>query len=288
MASDRTHELRFYISEKEYEQIASNAKQVRMQVNPFVRRAACNYCIFERDRTELDQHLRAISTLIKALNTFICSVEEINMYQPRDMPLIVSMLDEIIECARMLLRAVVYRRTKLDRQIERETTRMIEQIDWQEIPRPNKNAERRNRSIRIKVNPDEHQQIAHIASLHRLPVGVYIRYVSLNPKIETVYFSDLVEQNRLILAYVKQLLIISKQTQQSDYYRPQDVLSIIRYFLTLVRKERELLKANIYRCPKLEPVDVKFKEAVTLLDSQSWSKEYSINLDGYESDYLYL
>lgn len=108
----REKEIRMMVSTEEYENISARAKEVNMQVAPYIRTVAQNPTILYWDYSPIEQHTRAIGEIRNSINRLIFTIEATNNYLPREIETIVNLMTDIFESENNLLKTMRETRAK--------------------------------------------------------------------------------------------------------------------------------------------------------------------------------
>ena len=268
--SDRQKELRLRVSNEELAQIQENAKTVRMQINPFVRRIGTEYAMIIEDRSDFDKHRDTIGSIDCFLSYLERSFDVANVYRPKTMSDVYEIRKEVFYLFHRLYSIMIHHRTKAYRAAQKDIQHQIDGIIADNIPKPNKHADKRPHSIRIKVSPREFEKIQRLAAIHHLPIGVYLRYASLHPHfVHITYPMFGAYTHRVEMNMMKILGIANKIYLNGDYewYEP---LFVLRALINVAKNERHLIFEVAHRRPKVAPLSGKHNDIIRRYTSD-WS-----------------
>ena len=260
--SDRQKELRLRVSNEELAQIQENAKTVRMQINPFVRRIGTEYAMIIEDRSDFDKHRDTIGSIDCFLSYLERSFDVANVYRPKTMSDVYEIRKEVFYLFHRLYPIMIHHRTKAYRAAQKDIQHQIDGIISDHIPKPNKHADKRPHSIRIKVSPREFEKIQRLAAIHHLPIGVYLRYASLHPHfVHITYPMFGAYTHRVEMNMMKILEIANKIYLNGDYewYEP---LFVLRALINVAKNERHLIFEVAHRRPKVAPLSGKHNDII--------------------------
>lgn len=99
----RRKEIRFHVTETEYEMILQQAKKLGMQQNAYICYTAKNPTIIYCDYTPILQHTQEIGEIRNCINRFIFTIEATNNYLPREIETILNLMQEILKTENKLL-----------------------------------------------------------------------------------------------------------------------------------------------------------------------------------------
>ena len=102
----REHEIRIKLSNDEHEMIRRRAKEVQMQVAPYLRLVAKNPVIKPVDFSAVMAHTKALSEIRASINQLIFTIEATNNYLPREIESIVNMMNAVFRTENELLKTV--------------------------------------------------------------------------------------------------------------------------------------------------------------------------------------
>lgn len=108
----REREIRIRVTEKEYQNIKTNAEKTKMQVAPYIRMVAQNPTIIQYDYSIIENHTKEISRVRNEINKLIFTIEATNNYLPKQIDSIVEYMEEIFEIQNKLLRELRNERIK--------------------------------------------------------------------------------------------------------------------------------------------------------------------------------
>lgn len=92
------------VSDEEYEIILQHAKNLKMQINPYVRRVAIESIIIDPDYAIISQHTREIANVRTSINQLIWTIEASNNYLPKEIATIVELMQKIFDVENKVLR----------------------------------------------------------------------------------------------------------------------------------------------------------------------------------------
>jgi len=100
----RTKEIRMMVSEEEYDRILKNAKELEMQVAPYIRAVAQSPTIVRYDYRVISEHTKAIGEIRTCINRLIFTIEATNNYSPKEINTIVDLMQEVFKSENHLLK----------------------------------------------------------------------------------------------------------------------------------------------------------------------------------------
>ena len=275
--SDRQKELRLRVSSEELEQIQENAKTLQMQVNPFVRYIGREYAVIIEDRFDFDRHRDTIGTIDRFLNYLERSFVVANVYRPKEMCDVYEIRKEVFYLFHRLYAIMIHHRTKAYRAAQEDIQHQIENIIADHIPKPDKRADKRPHSIRIKVSPHEFEKIQRLAAIHHLPIGVYLRYASLHPHFVHITYPMFEAYTRGVeMNMIKILEIANKICRNGDYewYEP---LLVLRALINVAKNERRLILEVAHRRPRIVTLGEKYKDIIMRYTSDFSTYQWALH-----------
>ena len=275
--SDRQKELRFRVSNEELAQIQENAKSIRMQPNAFVRCIGAEYAIIIEDRSCFYQYRDTIGTIDRVLNHLERSFAIANVYRPKETSDVYTVRKEVFHLLRHLYNTILHHRTKAYRAAQKEAQKRIAQISAENTPKPDKLAVKRPHSIRIKVNPHELEKIQSLATLHDLPIGVYLRYISLHPHFLHVDYPQFAQYTRAAEIHMVRMLEVADHLRQNSDYEWYEMLFVLQAIISIARNERRLIFEIAHRRPKLTPLNEKYKDIITRFESAMSTYQWALH-----------
>jgi len=267
--SDRQKELRFRVSEAELSQIQENAQTLGMQVHPFVRRVSTEYAVIVEDRALFYAHRDSVSATNRFLDYLEYTIEAGGASRPKMMRDVYQLRDEVYDLLHRLYDCVLHHRTKMYRAAQKEAQELIAHIDPSTVPQPNKLADKRPHSIRIKVNPQEEEKIRHFAALHHLPVGVYLRHIALHPHFVHIDYNRFVWYTSVAEHNLFRILEIANIIYTRGYYTWYEAFFVLRAVIHIAANERKLILKVADRRPKLATLSEKYPDVTARFQSMS-------------------
>ena len=267
--SDRQKELRFRVSEAELFQIQENAKTLGMQIHPFVRYVGTEYATIVEDRTCFYEHTDRVASINRFLHFLEYTIEASYIPRPKLLSDVYQIRDEVYYLLNHLYDRVRHHRTKLYRAAQKEVQKQIEQITASDIPKPNKLADKRPHSIRIKVSPQEEEKIQHFAALHHLPIGVYLRHIALHPHFvhvdytQYIWYTSVTEQNLM------RIFEVADKIYKRGYYNWYEIFFVLKAVILIAANERQLILEMADRRPKLAALNEKYEDVLSRFKSLS-------------------
>ncbi len=104
--SRREKEIRIMVTAEEYQDISENAKQLNMQIAPYLRYVGQNPTIVQYDYSVIANHTKEIGNVRSDINRLIFTIEASNNYLPKEIESIVSMMKKIFETENNLLQTL--------------------------------------------------------------------------------------------------------------------------------------------------------------------------------------
>lgn len=95
---NKNKQIKLMVSEKEFEQIKSNAAACGKNTSAFLREVALNLCVINTDTTCITEHTSEISSYRNAINQLVFTIKKTGKYTPAD-------LEYIIEKTNLLLKS---------------------------------------------------------------------------------------------------------------------------------------------------------------------------------------
>lgn len=282
--SDRQKELRFRVSNEELAQIQENAKSLGMQINPFVRHIGTEYIIIVEDRTCFYKHRDTIGSIDRFLSYLERSFTIANVYRPKEMSDVYTIRKEVFHLLRHLYDAILHHRTKAYRAAQKEAQKRIAQISAENASKPNKLATKRPHSIRIKVNPHELEKIQSLATLHSLPIGVYLRYISLHPHFLHVDYPQFAQYTRAAEIHMVRILEVADHLRQNGDYEWYEMLLVLRAIISIARNERRLIFEVAYKHPTLVSLREKYNDIITRFESAMSTYQWALQHGGLHDE----
>ena len=283
--STKQKELRFRVSDQELAQIKENAKQLRMQINPFVRRIGTECIIIIEDRSLFYQHRDRICDIKHFLHFIERGFVTINVYRPKEMDDVYTIKDELIYLLNWLHKRMIQHHTKIYRKALKEVHRQISKIDSGTIPRPDKHADKRPNSIRIKVSDKKYEQIKDLADRHKLPVGVYLRYMALHPQFLHIDYPVFEKYTREAEKHMMKIYEIVGEMCFNNLRTPYAVTRIEKAVIDIVKNEHKLINEMALRRPHIAPLKEKYKQIMSFFEID-WILYEDARLNGelYDTD----
>lgn len=263
--SDRQKELRFRVSEAELSQIQENAKTLGMQVHPFVRRVGTEYAVIVEDRALFYAHRDSVSATNRFLDYLEYAIEACAVRRPNMLRDVYQLRDEVYDLLHRLYDCILHHRTKLYRTAQKEAQELIAHIDPSAVPQPNKLADKRPHSIRIKVSPQGEEKIRHFAALHRLPVGVYLRHVALQPHFVQVDYQSFVPYTAVAEKELFRILEIANRIYKRGYDTWYETFFVFKAVGHIAANERKLILEVADRRPKPAMLSEKYPDVTARL-----------------------
>lgn len=109
----RSKEIRFSVTEAEYETILMYAKMLGMQPNIYIRHAAKNPVIHRYNYDAISKHTQELSDIRKTLNRLVYTIEATNNFVPREIGTVVNMMNYVMETENELLKTTREQREEL-------------------------------------------------------------------------------------------------------------------------------------------------------------------------------
>lgn len=267
--SDRQKELRLHVSEAELSQIQENAKTIGMQMHPFVRYVGTEYAVIVEDRTHFYEHRDSVSAINRFLNYLEYTIEESEIPRPKLMSDVYQIRDEVYYLLRRLYDCVLQHRTKLYRAAQKEVQEQIAHINANDMSKPNKLADKRPHSIRIKVSQQEEEKIQRFAALHHLPVGVYLRHVALHPHFVHIDYNQFVWYTSVVESDLFRILEIANKIYTRGYYKWYEAFFVLRAVIHIATNERQLILKVADRRPKPAALSEKYPDVLLRFQSMA-------------------
>ena len=267
--SDRQKELRFRVSEAELFQIQENAKTLGMQIHPFVRYVGTEYATIVEDRTCFYEHTDRVASINRFLHFLEYTIEASYIPRPKLLSDIYQIRDEVYYLTNQLYDRVRHHRTKLYRAAQKEAQKQIEQITASDIPKPNKLADKRPHSIRIKVSPQEEEKIQSLAALHHLPIGVYLRHIALHPHFVRVDYTQYIRYTSVTEQNLMRIFEVADKIYKRGYYNWYEIFFVLRAVILIAANEQQLILEMADRRPKLAALNEKYEDVLSRFKSLS-------------------
>lgn len=105
------------VADEEYEIILQNAKNLNMQIGPYVRRTAREFIVIQPNYSVIEQHTREIANVRKIINLLIWTIEACNCYLPKEIKAVVELMQNIFEAENAILRLVTQDRYEVLRRM---------------------------------------------------------------------------------------------------------------------------------------------------------------------------
>lgn len=104
----RTREnlIQIRVTAEERNVIEEHAKELNMQVAPYVRMVAQNPTIIQIDYSVISNHTKEIAEIRNAINRLVFTIEATNNYLPREIESIVNLMEELFKSENELLKEI--------------------------------------------------------------------------------------------------------------------------------------------------------------------------------------
>lgn len=299
--SNRLKELRFRVSDEELASIKENAKQLHMQINPFVRYIGTEYALIIEDRRSFEKYHNRLSLVNRYLHYLADSFDIANVYHAREMPDVYEIRKELFYLLGRLYTIMTHHRTKEYRKAQKDIQKQIENINADKITRPDKHADKRMHSIRIKVSLKEYEKIQKLSTLHHLPISVYLRHISLHPNFVHISYPIFESYAKHAKNNMFKIFDIANRMRLFGDYEWYEMTLVLNAIIEIVENEHKLIREVAYRAPKLIPLKEKYPKIIrgfeidrliyenarlngSLHDEVDIEEEYEDDIDDWMSD----
>ena len=127
MNSNKTVQLKLRVSEKELDQIQSNAQAMDKTVSAYIREVSTNFCVLQCDYQQIIDHKNEITALRNAINQLIYTIIKTGDSVPADLEFILKQMNEITKSENSFVNLMLDEQEKKTKAISKEVKKIVRQ-----------------------------------------------------------------------------------------------------------------------------------------------------------------